>query len=384
MAQYLYDHSLQKTNLDLIRNITHISGEVMDTYMAEGLRLNSEEFMYGDMYNGELLMTFTSPQLGAGLVADLKKIAEEKGVDIRVSSPATRLLTDENGAVTGVEANGENGIYKIYAKTVVLATGGFANDDELMNKYAPSFAENRMLTATVGSTGDGHRMVLDLGGSIIGENIMGTYALADGTPTHLIPEGTLARSGKFVVNKEGERFSKEYTDIENGDEYFVLVSKQSDNKAFSFFDSNSEYLELLESAAENGKILKADTLEELAQKAGIHYETFAAEVETYNNDYAAGSDDSKWGQAKDEMAPLTTEPFYMMEILPWSTMGVLAGVKANEHCQILKANDEPIPNLYGAGELIMGNVVYDRYPSCGTALATGMYGGVIAVRHALG
>ena len=383
MTDYLNDNHLGQGNSELVRNIVNVSGKVLDTYLEEGLRLNTDEFTYGGVYNENLLMPFTAPQDGAGMIIDMKKIAEQKGVDIRVSSPATDILTGDNGEVIGVTVKDEDGTYNIYADTVVLTTGGFANNDELMKEYLPTFADNRILQGTVGATGDGHKMALKLGGSIIGESMLGTYAL-DEMPTYEMPIGGAIYSARFVVNKEGLRFCKEFGNDADGDDYFFAVSKQTGNQAFALFDSNSAMADVLDESSTEGLAAKADTLEELAKAAGINYEALAKEVEAYTSDSINGIDDSKWGLPNEEMAPLIEGPFYLVEMNPWSCMGVMAGVKVNKNCQVLGENDEPIENLYGAGELIMGNIVYDRYPTCGTALAAGMYGGVIAANHALG
>lgn len=382
MAQYLYDRSSHKGNLELIKNITNISGEVLDTYMSEGLRMNKDKFTYGDNYNGNLLMPLTAPDRGAGMIKDLKKIAEDKGVDIRVESPVTELIT-ENNAVIGVKVEGKDGTYNILADTIVIAAGGFVNNDELMEKYNPIIYKNRIVTSTVGAEGDLHEMVLELGGSFIGENVSGTITL-DGKPAHNLPIGLMLYTSTFNVNKEGVRWCREGGIDEDGDNYYLSVNKQTDGKAFAIFDSQNAQVDVLEDAVTNGLAVKGDTLEELADLSGINYEALAKEVETYNNDFAAGKDDSKWGIPNSKMTPIQEGPFYMAEFIPWSTMLTLTGVKVNENCQVLGANDEPIANLYGAGEFILGNIVNDSYPSCGTALASGMYGGVIAVRHALG
>lgn len=382
MAQYLYDRSSQKGNLELIKNITNISGEVLDTYMSEGLRMNNDKFTYGDNYNGNYLMALTAPDRGAGMIKDLKKIAEDKGVDIRVESPVTELIT-ENNAVIGVKVEGKDGTYNILADTVVIATGGFVNNDELMKKYNPIIYKNRIVTSTVGAEGDLHKMVLELGGSFIGENVSGTITL-DGKPAHNLPIGLMLYTSVFNVNKEGIRWCREGGIDKDGDNYYLSVNKQTDGKAFAIFDSQNAQVDVLEDAVANGLAVKADTLEKLANIKDINYEALSKEVETYNNDFAAGKDDSKWGIPNSQMNPIQEGPFYIAEFCPWSTMLTLTGVKVNENCQVLGANDEPIANLYGAGEFILGNIVNDSYPSCGTALASGMYGGVIAVRHALG
>lgn len=382
MAQYLYDRSSQKGNLELIKNITKISGEVLDTYMSEGLRMNTDKFQYGDMYNGNLLMALTATERGAGMIKDLEKIAVDKGVDIRVKSQVTELIT-ENNEVVGVKVESEDGSYNILADTIVIATGGFVNNDEMMEKYNPIINKHRIVTSTVGAEGDLHQMVLELGGSLIGENVSGTITL-DGKPGHNLAIGLMLYGSTFNVNKEGIRWCPEGGRDEDGDNYYLSVNKQTDGKAFAIFDSQNAQVDVLEDAVTKGLAVKADTLEELAKITGINYEELAKEVETYNNDFTAGKDDSKWGIPNSRMTPIQEGPFYMAEFMPWSTMMTLSGIKVNKNCQILGANDEPIANLYGAGEFILGNIVNDSYPSCGTALASGLYGGVIAVRHALG
>ncbi len=382
MTQYLYDRSSQEGNLELIKNITSISGDVLDTYMSEGLRLNTDKFQYGDNYNGNVLMALTAPDHGMGMIQDLKKIAEDKGVDIRVSSPVVELLT-EGDAVVGVKVETKDGTYNVLADTIVIAAGGFVNNDELMEEYNPIIYKNRIVTSTVGAEGDLHNMVLELGGSFVGENVSGTITL-DGKPAHNLPIGLMLYTSTFNVNKEGIRWCPEGGIDADGDNYYLSVNKQTDAKAFAIFDSQNPQVDVLEGAVADGHALKADTLEELAELAGINYEALAAEVETYNKDFAAGRDDSKWGISNSRMTPIQEGPFYVSAFQPWSTMMTLTGVKANENLQILGANDEPIANLYGVGEFILGNIVNDSYPSCGTALASGLYGGVLAVRHALG
>lgn len=238
MTNYLIDHNPGKVNEELIKNITSISAETLDTYMDEGLRINNDEFTYGDTYNGEVLMALTAPDEGTGMIQDLTEIAEDKGVDIRTSSPVTELLADGD-AVNGVVVESEGGDYKINAGTVILASGGFANDDELMKEFAPTYAENRIVTGTVGATGDAHKMVLDLGGSMVGENMMGTYTL-DEEPSYNMPEGEAAYSSRFVVNKEGERFQREFGESEEGKAFFLAVSEQAGSQGYAFFDSNFE------------------------------------------------------------------------------------------------------------------------------------------------
>ncbi len=107
-------------------------------------------------------------------------------------------------------------------------------------------------------------------------------------------------------------------------------------------------------------------------------------VNAYNEAKAAGKDDADFGVPNAYMVSMTEAPFYATYYQPMPT-NCLAGLETDEFCRLLDSNNQPIPGLYGVGELIMGSVVGDgNYPSCGTCLAAGIYGGPIAVRHALG
>ena len=131
-------------------------------------------------------------------------------------------------------------------------------------------------------------------------------------------------------------------------------------------------------------VQKADTLEELCDQYGIDKATFMETVNAYNEAKASGADDPDFGVPNAYMVSMTEGPFYATYYQPMPT-NCLAGLECDEFCRILDQNGQPIPNLYGVGELVIGSVVGDgNYPCCGTCLASGIYGGPIAVRHALG
>ena len=126
-----------------------------------------------------------------------------------------------------------------------------------------------------------------------------------------------------------------------------------------------------------GYAVKADTLEELGEAMGlIDVDTFVKTIETYNADYEAGNDDSAFGVAHDAMTPILEAPFYAITTKDVSSF-CLAGLAVDENCRILKEDGSEIANLYGAGELICGNITAGYYTGSGSQVGPGMYEGKI-------
>ena len=351
-----------------------ISAEVYDTLVEEGLRMSTEFFPGGNPFVG--LMVFGHSELGTGFISDLKENAESKGVDIRVNSEVTELIV-EDGAVKGVVVETKDTIYNLYAGKVILATGGYTRNIGLLEKYAPTYVD-AIPTTGMGSTGDGFTMTEELGAQVVGKGVFGTWAL-QGKAAYTNPEGIAVVMSRFVVNKEGHRFMNE---MSNYNDIADIINAQTGKIGYSLFDSNYKDIASLENGINNGNAIKADTIEELAEKAGIDKDALVAEVNKYNEMAASGGND-EFELPNSFMTPLTKGPFYMIEFRPECLMGSFAGLKVNEDCQVLGPNDVPIPNLYGAGELIFGNIVNNQYPTCGAAIGAGIYGGTIAARSAV-
>lgn len=150
-------------------------------------------------------------------------------------------------------------------------------------------------------------------------------------------------------------------------------------------DSTSNFAAMTEQSMVAGlAYYKADTLEELAEQLGVNVDEFIKTVEKYNETKASENDDADFGAANAYMVSMTEAPFYGTYYQPWAT-NCLSGLEVDEYFRILGENNEPISNLYGVGERVIGSIVGNgNYPTCGTCLVAGIYGGPVAVRHALG
>ena len=364
----------------LINNICDISGEIMDDITDNGAVFYKDKFTVG---GGAIqgIDIFVAEGAGAGLMKSMLAIAESYDtVDIRCESEAVGLIV-EDGAVKGVRVEDKEGTYNIYAATTILATGGFLNNEEMMKEYAPDWADTTAYCGA-GSTGDGHRMAMELGAHIIGSSF-GCVWEFDGKNGYHMEGGMTPAVSFFRVNQEGKRVVNEYGAANVNTNNNIIV-QQTGNRVYCFMDSTSMYAGLAEQSVAAGLAYKADTLEELCDQYGIDKATFMETVNAYNEAKASGADDPDFGVPNAYMVSMTEGPFYATYYQPMPT-NCLAGLECDEFCRILDQNGQPIPNLYGVGELVIGSVVGDgNYPCCGTCLASGIYGGPIAVRHALG
>lgn len=365
----------------LIDNICDISGEIMDILTDNGT------VFYKDQFTGaggaiSTLDVFIAEGAGAGLVKSMVKIAEDHKVEIRYESKGTSLIFEE-GKVKGVTVEDKEGTYNIYAENTILATGGFLRNEKLMQEYAPDWTDTTLYCAA-GSTGDGHEMAMELGAHIIGDNF-GCVWEFDGRNGYHMEGGITPMVSFFRVNQEGQRVLNEFGHPSgNVNANNAITVQQTNNRVYCFMDSSSAYAGLAEQSVAAGLAVKADTLEELCEAYGINTEEFMKTVNTYNEAKANGQDDAEFGVPNAYMVSMTQAPFYATYYQPMPT-NCLAGLEADEFCRLLDGSNQPIPGLYGVGELIIGSVVGNgNYPSCGTCLAAGIYGGPIAVRHALG
>ena len=367
-------------NDELIRHIAEVAPEVFTEYSEGGAPWDLTQYTFGDSLNempvAWVEQFYTTPwENGAGitLINWLVETAQNKGVDLRLNSKVTDLVTDEDGAVVGVKVTGKEEIYTLYADNVVLATGGFQQNRDLVQELAPETAAAVPFTAA-GSNGDGIRMARELGAYVVGNRIGGARGL-DMRLGYVGPIGTLVWAVGPVVNQEGVRYASEMEHYSYG---FNHLLEQTDATVYGITDSTNPMLESFDKAVELGYAFKADTLEELAEALGLtDTEAFVKTIEQYNADFAAGNDDSVFGVPNAAMSPILEAPFYGIKTKAVSSFS-LAGLAVDENCRILREDGSVIPNLFGAGELICGNITGgERYTGSGSQVGPSLYEGRI-------
>jgi len=288
------------------------------------------------------------------LISTLNDYALNKGAEIMFNTKATEL-TMEDGKVVGVIAEQNDGTKVILHanKGVVLATGGFAGSVELVakyNTYWPNFSMDIKTDNTPNATGDGIFMAEAVGANTLG---MGFTQML---PTCSALDGTAGKGvgSRMYINREGLRYVNENSERD------VLSSAalaQTDGMFFGVGDvnmynsKNSRNENAVAEGEAKGYWYCADTLEEVANEAGVNAENLLATIEKFNS-YVDNQEDPEFGRYS-FLGKIGEGPYILVPMAPalHHTMG---GVEINIETQVIDTNGNVIPGLYAAGEVTGG------------------------------
>jgi fumarate reductase flavoprotein subunit len=329
------------------------------------------------------------------LLSMMAEDGRRSGVEIRTSTRAVRLVRPGNqGRVTGLIAENDGGYVQFNArKGVILCTGDYGMDDEMLEKYCPwVLGLPKLMLETV--TGDGLKMGLWAGAAIeesphcamLHFNSTNEKPVINFRPVEVMNRvGMMGRAVFLYVNKLGERIIDESL----SDEFLAnIVLRQPGKSFFQVFDAKwvtDQNRADVEQSIATGAVLQADTLEELAPKFGADAKVFKANVERYNELVKLGQD-LDFGKKSDYMTiPVDEAPFYVCESPP-DLLCVMGGFKRNADGQVLDTDMEVIPGLYAAGN-ITGSFWGDTYPMDflgGIARSHALVFGRLAGLHAAG
>ena len=288
--------------------------------------------------------------VGAYLVAKLNEEVEKQGIEVMLNTRATEILMD-GGCAVGVKAEDAEHEYTINAKAVVIATGGFGSNFELMTSFNPSLA-NAVTTNHPGATGDGILMAEAVGAATVDMDQIQLHPTVYQETSTLVSE-KMRSLGSILVNQEGKRFCN---DLSTRDAVSAAELEQTGGYAYIIFDQN--LVDQNKSAKEyisKGMTSTGETYEELAKNMGLEGDAVAAFEETmatWNAAVAAG-EDKEFGRNNGMDADLSTAPFYAIKIAPGihHTMG---GIKIDTSTQVIGTDGNVIPGLYAAGETTGG------------------------------
>ena len=355
----------------------------------------------------------------ATVMADNLQAAVDAGAEVRYSTKGVELILNDEGAVAGIyaQAAGSDGYLKITAPSVILATGDYLGNEDMMKFYAPECVENGINILSIDlddegnytNVGEGHKMGAWAGAAIEQWHApmihhMGGGAGADG-------RGVIGNNGYLWLNLRGKRFMNE--DLP-GQQLENQVELQPQRKAYQFFDASwpeqlayfpaahgvaciyrdeplPEYTASglrinvrtpadIDAAVEEGRCLKADTIDELlGMIEGMDVETAKASIERYN-ELARAGEDTDFFKSSQRLFALENGPFYAAECGCALTLGNLGGLESDEECHVYNTDRELIPGLYAAGATQGGRFAV-QYPislkglSCGMCMVFGKIAG---------
>ena len=288
--------------------------------------------------------------IGPHLMKILTTASNKENIEIRTLNKVTGLLTSLDGAVTGVKVQSADGSsYKLTAKAVIIATGGFGANLEMVTSLQPSLRGFATLNHP-GATGDAFGWVKAIGGATIQMANIQIHPTAEAT-NHILITEAVRGNGAILVNVHGQRFCNE---MDTRDVVSAAILGQENGEAFLIFDQTvRKSLASIETYANQHLLSEGTTIEELADCVGLPANTLSATVSRYNAQQKAGVDDDFGRNATEMPVPLEASPFYCVRVTPaiHHTMG---GLSVNTETQVLRADGTPIPGLYAAGEVTGG------------------------------
>ena len=278
----------------------------------------------------------------------LQENCEKAGVKMMLDTTATEILTDANGAAVGVKATGASGeTVTVNAKAVVLASGGFGANLDMVVKYKPEL-KGFMTTNAPGIQGQGIEMAQAIGAATVDMDQIQIHPTVEANTAALITEG-LRGDGAILINEEGQRFIDEVgtrdvasaAEIAQTGSYSWLVVDQA------MADASS----VIQGYIKKGYTVTGATYEELGKAMGVDAAAFAETMEKWNG-YVEAKNDPDFGRTS-FANPLNTAPYYAVKV----TAGVhhtMGGLKINANTEVLNEKGEVIPGLFAAGEVAGG------------------------------
>ena len=349
--QYYEDTMKGGYNLNdpaLVRNMVEKSAETVDWLISLGADLSDVGKMAGST-NKRTHRPQGGAAIGAHLVPVLKKAAEDAGAELRFNAKVTDII-EENGKPAGVKVSTADGDYKIAAKAVIIATGGFGANNDMVVKYKPELA-GFGTTNHKGATGDAFAWIEKFNAALVQMEQIQTHPTVVPSNGLMITEAVRG-NGAIMVNREGKRFGNEMAtrDVMSKD-----ILAQTGKTAYLLFDQGvRESLKAIEGYVKQGLLTQDDTLAGLAAKLNMSAENLEANVKAYNDYQASGNGDKDFGRKASEMPrAIATGPYYAVEVGP-AVHHTMGGIKINTNAEVLNTSDAVIPGLYAAGEVTGG------------------------------
>lgn len=309
---------------------------------------------------------------GPHIVRALSKKIADDNINYRLNSQVVDLLM-KDGKVVGATVKTGAGSYKVNAKAVVMATGGFSASHELVKKWAPEWV-GRPTTGAVSLTGDGILMAHKVGAQTVAmQEIKANYLCHPLTARDGVSL-TAITPYNILINHEGKRFVDEGHASINFKSRAMM--KQTGHEAYAIVDQTAmDNLKLMRNYAAAGYFVKANTVEELASKLKVDQKAFIKTMKDYMAACQAGKDPEFNRRIQ---YPIAKAPFYAALVTP-SMQSTYGGIKTDEKAQALNADNKPIAGLYAAGAT-SGHEAYAN--EVGFAAIIGLVYGKIAGENA--
>ncbi len=318
-----------------------------------GVRFEDDNlFFFGGHSRKRALIPFG--HTGTEFISKFQAKADELGIPVIRNMKAEELIKDKSGRVVGVKATMDGKSYTFNAKGgVVLATGGFGANSEMVKKYNPKIDERFKTTDAPGTTGEALYMAQRAGAELVNMGYIQTYPICDPISgvIELIADSRF--DGAIMLNQEGKRFVEE---LERRDVLSEAILAQPgaytwvlwNDKIGAISNTVKEHPTEYEAFTKQGIMATCDDLKCIADFTKMPLEQLQKTVERVSA--MAGKGNDKDFHHRAGLVDMSQGKYYVIKAVP-STHHTMGGVRINEHAQVLTADGKVIPGLWAAGEV---------------------------------
>ncbi len=431
--KWIYDQFMEtgnyQVNSGLLSKIIQMSGDTVDWLMENGANFVLAHPGTGAIY--EHVSTHPFPTLhgykdgGVAAVSALHESLVDAGGQVLYNTEATELII-EDGKITGILCKTEDGTLKINADAVVLATGGFGgNVEQVAETFGEGFGQSRIGT----NIGTGIEFAMDAGADAdFDKAITMHYGVSRGNTAHATVINSALQNPYLHVDVDGNRFMNEEAFVYEAIKSSNVVKSLPQNTAYELFDSTmietvaesgyagindlfagdlatdpTVFIEVghevntadrykqshtptdltatIDQLVAEGKIIKAESPEEMEEKLGMTHLTET--IERYNELCENGEDVDHFKSSK--YLDNLEGTLYAVKVTPSVFLGTLGGIEINQDCEVLDENGKAITGLYAAGAETSGaygnSYVYFEGGTLGYAYNTGRIAGTRASEY---
>jgi fumarate reductase flavoprotein subunit len=355
----LFKRSMQwshwsRINPRIFRAFLNKSGDTIRWLEEKGLEFTVIAFFP----NQEPRVEHVPKGKGAQLTQVLAEKCRGLGVQLLLHSSGVKILFGEKNKLSGVLAIKEDEEIEIKTRSIIIATGGFGGNKELLKKLCPLYYEDLPLRG-LPLTGDGLQIAAEAGAVI--EDVATLLKEGPRVDLNIWPLGGLEREPATLwVNKRGERFIDEATGSHPFESVNAVI-RQPDKVCYTLLDTAikqkmDEKMHSLDEAllkeVDKDRVKISDSWDEIANWIGANLRVLRATVDEYNTFCDQGYD-AIFSKNRRYLSPLRMAPYYAIRGLP-HLLDTMGGIRINEHMEVLNAQDIPIPGLYAAGVVTSG------------------------------
>lgn len=375
--ELFYEETLKggkfKNNPALLREFVDLAPEAIDWLANHGIELN-DITITGGMSIDRTHRPADRSAVGGFLISGLVKNVNQREIEVLLETSVAEILV-ENGAVSGVKVVDEYNDSRILnAKSVIVATGGFSANREMVVKYRPEL-DGFVTTNHKSATGSGIALLQQIGADTVDMGEIQIHPTVEQTTSYLVSEA-IRGGGAILVSQAGQRF---YNEMETRDKVSAEIIALPEKSAWIIFD---DQVRAANKAADEyiakGFVISAPTPHELAVKLNMDQEALQTTLGRYN-EFVAQQKDEDFGRTTALRHPLNKGPYFAIRIAPGvhHTMG---GVTINTDTAVLNTQKQAIHGAWAAGEVVGG--IHGANRIGGNAVADIIIFGILAGRNA--